>query len=110
MKAERITAEHLSQITLKAPPAAAISFMASPYDALRWNLEDDEDDLDHFKVAYFLVDGTIFAEVVRYDGNPADTYTISVDRGATDDVLGVAKHILTEQLEMPESVIDWSCS
>ena len=106
MKARRIPLNE--SVSLTGPPGAVLSFFASPYDALRWELEEDEDDLDVFQAAYFLVDDTVFVEVVHYNGNPDGLYTISVDMAATKDPMAVAKHVLTEQLEMPEGVIDWT--
>ena len=91
----------------KEPLAAAIAFMASPYDALCWELEDGEDDLDHFKFRWYVVDDCILAQVIRYDGNPPDTYTILVVRTAKD-VVGAEKAVLSQCLDMPESVIDWT--
>ena len=106
MKARRIKANE-DALELKGPPHAILAFAAGPYDALRWELEEDEDDLDTFQYAYFLVDDDIFVEVVRYNGNPPYTYTISVDTAATDNPEAAARYVLTECLEMPESVIDW---
>jgi hypothetical protein len=77
-------------------------------DQLGMEIEEDSDDLDHFRGAAALLDHTYPVAIRHYDGHPAGTVTLYLPSEVrrVDEVTTIIR-LLIEDFHLQESAIRW---